>query len=150
MECNLVWNHIPVTSKSNEHVEREYDLKSQVRFSIKIAQNKVKLPRYYSGTPLIRSPRGQKKLALLTGCFFTRKCMVVLPSGSNNEVAIRRGSTVHPFWNHTGFLSILIFIYPLQETLLFLVKGEFGEQKLQPLPPTKDFFLPKRFCDLIG
>ena len=87
-----------MTSKSNEHVEREYDLKSQVRFSIKIAQNKVKLPRYYSGTPLIRSPRGQKKLlTLLTGGFFTRKCMVVLPSGSNNEVAIRRGSTVHPF-----------------------------------------------------
>ena len=86
-----------MTSKSNEHVEREYDLKSQVRFSIKIAQNKVKLPRYYSGTPLIRSPRGQKKLALLTRVFFTRKCMVVLPSGSNNEVTVRRGSTVHPF-----------------------------------------------------
>ena len=81
-----------MTSKSNEHVEREYDLKSQVRFSIKIAQNKVKLPRYYSGTALIRSHQGaKKKLALLTGFFFTRKCMVVLPSGSNNEVAVITG-----------------------------------------------------------
>ena len=62
-----------MTSKSNEHVEREYDLKSQVRFSIKIAQNKVKLPRYYSGTPLIRSPRGQKKIGLINGVFFYKK-----------------------------------------------------------------------------
>ena len=76
-----------MTSKSNEHVEREYDLKSQVRLSIKIAQNKVKLPRYYSGTPLIRSPRGHKKIGLIN----------VLPSGRNNGVAVRRGSTVHPF-----------------------------------------------------
>ena len=62
-----------MTSKSNEHVEREYDLKSQVRFSIKIAQNKVKLPRYYSGTALIRSPRGQKKIGLINGFLFYKK-----------------------------------------------------------------------------
>lgn len=40
----------------------------------------------YRGTPLIRSPIGQKKLALLTGAriekdFFTTKCTAVLPGG---------------------------------------------------------------------
>ena len=51
----------------------------------------------YSGTLLTRSSMGQKRL----GCFFffTRKCMAVLPggqkSGRNNEVAVRRGFTVH-------------------------------------------------------
>ena len=40
----------------------------------------------YSGTPLIRSPIGQKNLALLTGDrikegFLTRKCTAVLPDG---------------------------------------------------------------------
>ena len=58
---------------------------------------------FYSGTPLILSPIGQKKLAVLTGDrinkgFFTRKCMAVLPgsqkSGRNNEVTVRRGFTV--------------------------------------------------------
>ena len=40
----------------------------------------------YRGTPLIRSPIGQKTLALLTGArikkdFFTTKCTAVLPGG---------------------------------------------------------------------
>ena len=40
----------------------------------------------YRGTPLIRSPIGQKKLSLLTGArikkdFFTTKCTAVLPGG---------------------------------------------------------------------
>ena len=53
----------------------------------------------YSGTPLILSPIAQKNLVVLTRLFFfTRKCMVVLPgdqnSGRNNELTVRRGSTV--------------------------------------------------------
>ena len=42
----------------------------------------------YRGTPLIRSPMGQKNLAVLTGDhinegIFTRKCMAIWPSGQN-------------------------------------------------------------------
>ena len=60
----------------------------------------------YTGTPLIQSPMGQIKFALLTGWpyqrgFFslTRKCMAVFDrrpkkSGRDNEVAVRRGFTV--------------------------------------------------------
>ena len=55
---------------------------------------------FYSGTPLIRPPLGPpKKLAVLKTGFFTRKCMAVFArkpktSGHNNEVAVRRSSTV--------------------------------------------------------
>ena len=53
----------------------------------------VKTGSRYSGTPLIRSPMGQKKLAVLTRGFFTRKCMAVfarLPekNGRNNAVTV--------------------------------------------------------------
>ena len=49
----------------------------------------------YSGTPLIRSPMGQKSLALLTSDginegFFTRKCVVVLPGGQKKVAVITR------------------------------------------------------------
>ena len=42
---------------------------------------------------LIRSPMCRKKLAVLTGVFFTRKCMAVFArrpkqSGRNNEVTV--------------------------------------------------------------
>ena len=67
--------------------------------------------RKYSGTPLIWSLMGQKKIAVLTGDriiegFFTRKCMAVLPGGQKRgqitkwpyccitAVAKRRGFTV--------------------------------------------------------
>ena len=55
----------------------------------------------YSGTPLILSPiyRPKQFGRINQGFFFfTRKCMVVLPgdqkSGRNNELTVRRGSTV--------------------------------------------------------
>ena len=58
----------------------------------------------YSRTPLIRSPIGQKNLAVLMGVyinkvsFFTRKYMAILPggkkSGHNDEVTVRQSFTV--------------------------------------------------------
>ena len=58
----------------------------------------------YSGSPLIRPPSGQKKLAVLTGWpfnegFFYKKMygsffQAAKKSDHNNEVAVRRGSTV--------------------------------------------------------
>ena len=45
---------------------------------------------FYSGTPLIRSPIGQKILAVLTG----DRINEAKKSGRNNEVAVRRGFTV--------------------------------------------------------
>ena len=45
---------------------------------------------------------------------------------------------------------IIIFTYPTQETRLFLEMGEFGEQKLQNLPPNDFFFAQNFFCNLIG
>ena len=50
----------------------------------------------YSGTALIRSPVGQKSLAVLTGdrineiIFFLRKIMVVLLGGRKNVAVITR------------------------------------------------------------
>ena len=64
--------------------------------------------KHISGTPLIRSPMGQKKLALLTEWpylrgFFTRKCMAVFArrrACRTTEVAVRRGFTLMFFNNH--------------------------------------------------
>ena len=56
------------------------------------AQKLPVLHKYYSGTQLIRSPIGQKNLAVLTRVFFTRKSMAGFArrpkkSSRNNEVA---------------------------------------------------------------
>ena len=71
---------------------------------------------HYTGTPLIRSLRGQKNLAVLTadhineGLFFTRICMVVLPSGQK-KVAVRWGSTVLRYFVTGLSFFIIIFLY---------------------------------------
>ena len=88
---------------------------------------------HYSGTPLIRSPMGQMKLAVLTGerineGFFLYKKMysrfVRRPkSGLNNEVTVLpSGSKASSFtvqfsghWLHSGQVDmfVLVFFAPL-------------------------------------
>ena len=66
----------------------------------------------YSGRPLIRSPMGQKKVAVLTGDrikegIFTRKCRAVWPSGQNKVAVI----TMLPYYRDgrkMGFHCIYI------------------------------------------
>ena len=59
--------------------------------------------RFYSGTPLIRSPMGRTNLAVLTGDRINEGflqenlwpfCQAAKKSGRNNGVAVRRGFTV--------------------------------------------------------
>ena len=55
----------------------------------------------YSGTPSVRPPLRQKQLAVLTRMFYKKIyggfCQAAKKSGRNNEVAVRRGSTVPNF-----------------------------------------------------
>ena len=88
----------------------------------------------YSGTPLIQPPMGQKHLAVLTGdriseVFFYKKMygrFAERPkkSGRNNEVVVRRGSTVIPsFFRCT--LILCAANLSVEEQML-LVKGLWG------------------------
>ena len=51
---------------------------------------KLKKDYNYRGTPLIRSPMGQKTLAVLTRVFFTRKCMAVFARRPKKVAVITR------------------------------------------------------------
>ena len=74
--------------------------------------------RFYSGTPLIRSPMGQTNLAVLRGDegFLQENvwpfCQAAKKSGRNNEVAVRQAFTVFK-------CTLMIFMVFMIDVTLF-------------------------------
>ena len=86
MWAEEAWNRAQEREKKSPDKLDEWRLRARLGTMLK-----------YSGTPLIRSPMGQKKWPYKRGVFFTRKCMAVFArppkeSRCNTEV------TVLPRW----------------------------------------------------